>query len=146
MTLKDLSGFPLATLGHSINRPLFRSLQVSPVETYVVAGSLVFGGRTKDAKIIHEEGNGLYDKMIQDLARSYEIPGGEHTESRTESESLTYHLVIFGIKDGKMALLVPRSDDARYSRLPAIQRYLDWRLEERNLEHREQARVAPALG
>lgn len=113
-TIKDLPRFPMDALRHSIDHQLFRSLQVSPLEAWVVAKSLVFGSKLQNPKIIHEEAGGTYDKMLQDIARTYTVTGGEHTESRSESESLTCHLLIFPIKDGKMAIVLPYTDDARY--------------------------------
>ncbi len=113
-TIKDLPNFPMDSLRHSINHQLFRSLQVSPLEAWVVAKSLVFGGKMQNPKIVHEEAGGIYDKMLQDIARSYTVTGGEHTESRTQTDSLTCHLLVFDIKDGKMAIVLPHTDDARY--------------------------------
>lgn len=113
-TLKDLPGFPLQALSQSINHQLLRSLEVSPLEAWIVARSPVFGGKSQVAKIIHEEGDGRYDELIKELARNYEVTGGEHTESRIGGESLTYHLLIFDIKDGKMGIMVPHSNEARY--------------------------------
>lgn len=79
-TIKDLPGFPMDALRHSINHQLFRSLEVSPLEAWVVARSLVFGGKTQGSKIIHEEAGGTYDQMIKDLALTYQVSGGDTTE------------------------------------------------------------------
>ena len=69
-TLEDLPGFPLQALSHSISHQLLRSLEVSPLEAWIVARSPVFGGISLSAKIILYEGDGLYDELIQELARN----------------------------------------------------------------------------
>ena len=120
-TIKNLPGFPLEALRHTIDHQLFRSLEVSPLEAWVVARSLVFGRKTQAPKIIHEEAGGAYDSLIKDIAETYEVSGGDTTESRATWDSITYHLLIFDIKDGKMGVCVPHSDDARYLGVPQVQ-------------------------
>lgn len=113
-TIKDLRGFPSDAFSHKLNRPLYRSIAISPVEAWVVARAAVFGNQTSHAKIIHSEANGAYDAMLLEMANNYTVTGGEHTESRAANDSLTLHLLVFNIKDGKMAICIPYSDDARY--------------------------------
>lgn len=112
-TIKNLPGFPMESLRRTIDHQLFRSLEVSPLEAWVVARSLIFGRKTQAPKIIHEEADGAYDDLIKAIAQTYEVSGGDSTESRAASDSMTYHLLIFDIKDGKMGVCVPHSDDAR---------------------------------
>ena len=113
-TLKDLSGFPLRAARHMMPAQLFRSLEISPVETWVVARSFVYSQKPAAAKIIHEEGDGAYDKLIVALANTYTTTGNESTETRVAGDTLTFNLVIFKIADGKMAILIPHTDDDRY--------------------------------
>lgn len=113
-TLKDLPGFPMKAAQKLLPHQLFRSLQVSPVETWVVARSRIYDRKPAATKILHEEGDGAYDKMIIALAEDYRTSGNEGTESRIQADTLTFNLVVFKIADGKLAILIPHSDDDRY--------------------------------
>lgn len=113
-TIKDLRGLPLDALRRKISRPLYRSLEVSPVEAWVVARASIYNAQTASAKIVHSEANGAYDKMALELANGYSVSGTDTTESRLPNDSLTIHLLIFKIKDGEMAICFAHTDDARY--------------------------------
>ena len=75
----------------------------------------VMNGHTIDARIMHSEGNGVYDKMLLEMANSYTITGANTTESRLAKDSLNVHLLIYDLKDGKMAVVFSHNDDARYN-------------------------------
>lgn len=113
-TVQNLPNFPLQALRTGVGRKLYSSLSVSPVSAWLVARAALVGGRSMGAKIIHSEGNGVYDKMLLEMANSYSISGQNTTESRLASDTLTVHLLIYEIKNGKMAICFSRSDDARY--------------------------------
>jgi hypothetical protein len=112
--MKDLRGFPLVEARRMLPKDLDRSLEVSPVETWVVARARLYSSKPAEIKITHEEGDGTYDELIKAVANLYRTSGGESTESRVEQDTLTFNLLIFAIKDGKMAILIPHSDDSRY--------------------------------
>ena len=112
--IKDLKGFPRETLRNEISRPLYRSLEVSPIEAWVVARTAIYSSHAANPKIIHSEANGVYDKMLLELASSYSTTGDNTIESRVQGDSLTVHLLIFKIKDGAMGVCFAHSDDARY--------------------------------
>jgi hypothetical protein len=114
-TLKDLHGFPLTTARRMLPHQLCRSLEVSPVESWVIARSRIYSGKPAATKIIHEEAAGAYDKMTIELAESYRTSGNDATESRIAADTLTFHLVVFKIADGKLAILIPHNDDDRYA-------------------------------
>jgi hypothetical protein len=84
-TIKDLRDFPVASFRSQVNHQLYRSIEVSPVEAWLVARAPIFGGKTASAKILHSEGNGIYDKMLLELASAYSVTGAEHTESRVNT-------------------------------------------------------------
>ncbi len=112
--MKDLRGFPLQEARRMLPKNLDRSLEVSPVESYVVGHTRIYSSKPAETTIIHEEADGAYDKLITAIAGEYRTSGGETTESRIAEDTLDFHLVVFGIKDGKMAILIPHSADARY--------------------------------
>jgi hypothetical protein len=112
--MKDLRGFPLVEARRMLPKDLYRSLEVSPVESWVVARALIYSSKPAQTTIIHEEGDGAYDPLIKAVANLYRSTGFDTTESRIEQDTLTFNLLIYAIKDGKMAVVIPRSDDARH--------------------------------
>lgn len=117
-TIKNLKGFPRETLRNEISRQLYRSLEVSPIEAWVVARTAIYSSHTANPKIVHSEANGVYDKMLLELASSYSTSGDNMVESRIQGDSLSVHLLIFKIKDGEMGICFGHSDDARYVGYP----------------------------
>ncbi|MEP6810560.1 MAG: hypothetical protein ABI992_09980 [Chthoniobacterales bacterium] len=114
-TIRDLPNFPMDALRVGVSRPLFRSLQVSPISTWEVARATLGAGHTNGAKIIHAEGNGAYDQMLLEMANGYHVTGQNSIESRAQTDTLDVHLLIYEIKDGKMAVCFSHNDDARYA-------------------------------
>ncbi len=112
--MKDLPDFPLVEARRMLPKALARALEVSPVEAWVVARAHLYSGKPADTKIIHEEANGAYDQLIMALAGEYRTSGGDTIETRIAADTLTFNLVVFPLKAGKMAIIIPHSDDARY--------------------------------
>ena len=113
-TIKNLPNFPIESLRVGLSRPIYRSLSVSPIAAWLVARAALAGGQSGGAKIIHSEGNGAYDAMLLEMANGYSVSGQNTTESRLQGDTLNVHLLIYEIKDGKMAVCFAHGDDARY--------------------------------
>jgi hypothetical protein len=113
-TVQNIPNFPLQALRTGVGRKLYNSLAVSPVSAWLMARATVVNGRTMSARIMHSEGGGVYDKMVEEMANGYSIGGTNTIESRLATDSLNVYLLIYDIKDGKMAVCFPHSDDARY--------------------------------
>ena len=114
-TIRSLPNFPIEALRVGVSRPIFRSLEVSPVTAWLVAHTALAGGHSGGAKITHSEGNGAYDQMLLEMANGYSVTGQNMTESRLQRDTLDVHLLIYEIKDGKMAVCFAHSEDARYA-------------------------------
>lgn len=114
-TIKNLPNFPLQSLRVGVNKQMYRSLLVSPISAWLVARTALVGRQSANAKIVHSEGKGAYDQMLLELANGYTTTGQNTTESRVQSDTLTVHLLIYDIKDGKMAVCFSHSDDPRYA-------------------------------
>lgn len=114
-TIQNLPNFPLQSLRLGVGRKLYGSLAISPVSAWLTARAAVVNGHTMGAKITHAEGNGVYDEMLMDMANGYSISGLNTTESRLANNSLIVHLLIYEVKDGKMAICFSHIDDARYN-------------------------------
>jgi hypothetical protein len=113
-TIKNLPAFPLQSLRAGVGRTLYRSLAVSPIAAWLVARTALAGGRSGNAKIIHSEGNGVYDKMLLEMANGYSVSGQNTTDTRLANDTLNVHLLVYEVKNGKMAVCFSHSDDARY--------------------------------
>jgi hypothetical protein len=113
-TVREIPNFPLQALRSGVGKKLYASLAISPVSAWVMARAAVVNGHTMSAQIIHSEGNGVYDKALLAMANDYTVTGGNTTESRLQKDTLNVHLLIYDLKDGKMAVCFARSDDARY--------------------------------
>lgn len=113
-TIQNVPDFPLQSLKVGVGRTLYRSLAVSPISAYLVARTALVGGQSGNAKIIHSEGNGVYDKMLLGMANGYSISGQNTTETRLANDTLNVYLLIYEVKNGKMAVCFSHSDDAGY--------------------------------
>lgn len=114
-TVLQIPNFPLQALRSGVGQKLYSSLAISPVSAWVMARASVMNGHTGGAQIIHSEGNGAYDKALLEVANNYTVTGGNTTESRLAKDTLNIHLLIYDLKDGKMAVVFPHNDDARYN-------------------------------
>src|SRR4029077_15006182 len=85
----------------------------SPITAWLVARTALAGGGAGGAKIIHSEGNGAYDQMLLEIANSYSSHGTDITETKLQRDTLDVHLLIYAIKNGKMAVSFAHSEDAR---------------------------------
>ena len=113
-SILNLPNFPLQALRSGVGQKLYNSLAVSPVATWLTARAMIAGGHTAGAQIIHSEGEAGYDKMLLEMANNYSVSGQDSTETRLAKDTLTVELLIYNIKDGKMAICFSHSDDSRY--------------------------------
>ena len=114
-TIQEIPNFPLQALRSGVGRKLYSSLAVSPVSAWLMARAAVVNGHTMGAKILHSEGNGAYDQAILAMANDYTVSGGNTTETRLQKDTLNVHLLVYDLKDGKMAIVFSHNDDARYN-------------------------------
>ena len=114
-TILNLPNFPLQALRSGVGRKLYSSLAISPVSAWVMARAAVVNGHSMGAQIIHSEGNGVYDKALLAMANDYTVSGGNTTETRLQKDTLNVHLLVYDLKDGKMAIVFSHNDDARYN-------------------------------
>src|SRR6476620_4643795 len=119
-TVLQIPDFPLQSLRSGVGHKLYSSLAISPVSAWVSARAAVINGHTMGAQITHSEGNGVYDKALLAMANDYTVTGGNTIESRLQKDSLNVHLLIYDLKDGKMAIVFSHNDDARYNGLGQI--------------------------
>ena len=114
-TVQNLPNFPLQALRSGVGRKLYSSLAISPVSAWLTARATVVNSHSMGAQIIHSEGNGVYDKMLLEMANGYTVTGQNTIETRLAKDTLNVHLLVYEIKDGKMAVCFSHNDDARYN-------------------------------
>jgi hypothetical protein len=114
-TVQQIPNFPLQALRSGVGRKLYSSLAISPVSAWVMARAAVVNGHSMGAQIIHSEGNGVYDKMLLEMANGYTVTGQNTTETRLAKDTLNVHLLMYQVKDGMMAICFSHNDDARYN-------------------------------
>ncbi|HMJ04743.1 MAG TPA: hypothetical protein VK474_00675 [Chthoniobacterales bacterium] len=80
-----------------------------------MARANISGGKTANARIIHSEGDGAYDKMLLAMSNGFAVAGQDLTQSRLSNDSMNIYLLVYDIKGGKMAVCFSHTDDARYN-------------------------------
>ena len=96
----------------------YRTLQISPVEGWIVVrGQLFTGTRMSGARVIHSELGGAYDKLALDLANNLVVIGYPHVELEEMSPTILLHVLIYKIKDGRLAVSFAHFDTAGGSQM-----------------------------
>ena len=91
----------------------YRTLLISPVEGWIVVrGQLVADTHMFDTRIIHSELDGSYDKLALDLAKNLVVIGYPHVELGDQTPTILLHVLIYRIKDGRLAISFAHFDGA----------------------------------
>ena len=102
-----LNDIPAAreSLLRMVSPRFYRTLLVSPVEGWIVVrGQLTAGTRMYGGRVIHSELGGVYDKLALDLANNLVVIGYPHLELGDPNPSILLHVLIYNIKDGRLAI------------------------------------------
>ncbi|HEX8077941.1 MAG TPA: hypothetical protein VF511_09010 [Chthoniobacterales bacterium] len=96
----------------------YKTLLISPVEGWIVVrGQLVNGTRVFGARIVHSELDGAYDKLALDLANNLHVIGYPHVELGDLTPTILVHLLVYRIKDGRLAISFAHFDTAGGSQM-----------------------------
>src|SRR5437764_808236 len=96
----------------------YRTLLVSPVEGWIVVrGQLAAGTHMFGARIIHSELGGAYDQLALDLAKNLVVIGYPHVELGDLTPTILLHVLIYRIKDGRLAVSFAHFDTAGGSQM-----------------------------
>jgi hypothetical protein len=116
-TLTDIPGAPESVL-RTVSPRFYKTLLISPVEGWIVVrGQLSGGTRVFGAHVVHSEEGGLYDQLALDLANNLHIIGYPHVELGDPTPTVLVHLLIYQIKDAKLALSFAHFDTAGGSQM-----------------------------
>jgi hypothetical protein len=96
----------------------YRTLLISPVQGWIVVrGQLAAGTHMFGAGIIHSELGGAYDQLALELARNLVVIGYPHVELGDPSPTILLHVLIYQIKDGRLAVSFAHFDNAGGSQM-----------------------------
>ena len=102
-----LSDIPAAreSLLRMVSPRFYRTLLISPVEGWIVVrGQLASGTHMFGAQVIHSELGGAYDQLALDLAKNLVVIGYPHVELGEPAPNILLHVLIYRIKDGRLAI------------------------------------------
>jgi hypothetical protein len=115
--LADIPGASESLL-RIVNPKFYKSLQISPVEGWIVVrGQLAAGTHVYGARVTHSELGGIYDKLALDLANNLQVIGYPHIELEDPTPTILVHLLIYQIKDATLAISFAHFDTAGGSQI-----------------------------
>jgi hypothetical protein len=88
------------------------------VEGWIVArGQLAAGTRIFGTRVIHSELGGAYDQLALDLANNLQVIGYPHIELGDPTPTILVHVLIYQIKEAKLAVSFAHFDTAGGSQM-----------------------------
>jgi hypothetical protein len=93
-----------ASLRRTVNAKLYRSLLVSPVETWIVVRGELAQDHLIGPRVVRSDLGGKYDSLALELANNLRILDYTRTERSNGAKGILVNLLIYDIADGKMAL------------------------------------------
>lgn len=102
-TLGDIPG-ARESLSRMVSPKFYRSLQISPIQGWVVVRGQVAAGRVSGAKVIHSELGGAYDQLALDLAHNLNVIGFARRENLGPTPPILLHVLIYEIADARLAI------------------------------------------
>ena len=96
----------------------YQTLLISPVKGWIVVrGQLTAGTHVFGARVIHSELGGAYDQLALDLAKNLQVIGYPHVELGDIAPIILVHVLIYQIKDGRLAVSFAHFDTAGGSQI-----------------------------
>jgi hypothetical protein len=115
--LGDIPGAQESLL-RTVNPRFYKTLLISPIEGWIaVRGQFSNGTHMYGARVIHSELGGAYDQLALDLAKNLVVIGYPHVELGELSPSILLHVLIYNIKDGRLAVSFAHFDTAGGSQM-----------------------------
>jgi hypothetical protein len=115
--LSDIPGARESLL-RIVSPRFYRTLLISPVEGWIVVrGQLAAGTHMFGARILHSELGGVYDRLALDLAKNLVVIGYPHVELGDLTPAILLHVLIYKIKDGRLAVSFAHFDTAGGSQM-----------------------------
>jgi hypothetical protein len=110
-TITELKVIPARVLQRSISAKFYKSLLISPVEGWIAVRAQVTGSRLTGMRVAKSDLNGAYDAIALKLASEVRLSGNFTTDRPHTLPSVLFHLLIYQIADGTMALSFAHFDE-----------------------------------
>jgi hypothetical protein len=110
-TITDLKVIPARVLQRSISAKFYKSLLISPVEGWITVRAQVSGARLTGMRITKSDLSGAYDAVALKLAGEVRLSGNFSTDRPNIPPPVLFHLLIYQIADGTMALSFAHFDE-----------------------------------
>jgi hypothetical protein len=110
-TITELKVIPAHILERSVSRKFFKSLLVSPVEGWITVRAQVSGAKLTGMRVTKSDLNGAYDAIALKLASEVRLSGNFVTDRANIPPPVLFHLLIYQIADGTMALSFAHFDE-----------------------------------
>ena len=110
-TIANTPRLPAEVLRQIISPKFYKSLLISPIEGWIIVRARLANTRVVAPKVVQSELNGAYDSLALELANNLEISGNSSIGTNLPDSSVLVHLLIYQIKDGKMALSFAHVDN-----------------------------------
>lgn len=110
-TITDLKVIPARVLQRSISAKFYKSLLISPVEGWITVRAQVSGTRLTGMRVTKSDLSGAYDAVALKLASEVRLSGNFSTDRPNLPPPVLFHLLIYQIADGTMALSFAHFDE-----------------------------------
>jgi hypothetical protein len=109
--ITELKVIPTRVLERSVSRKFFKSLLISPVEGWIMVRAQVSGAKLTGMRVTKSDLNGAYDPIALKLASEVRLSGNFATDRAHIPPPVLFHLLIYQIADGTMALSFAHFDE-----------------------------------
>ena len=109
--ITELKVIPTRVLERSVSRKFFKSLLISPVEGWITVRAQVSGTKLAGMRVTKSDLNGAYDPIALKLASEVRLSGNFATDRANIPPPVLFHLLIYQIADGTMALSFAHFDE-----------------------------------
>lgn len=103
-TLPELKVIPLRVLQRSISPKFYKSLTISPVDAHILVRGTLVGTHVSGMRIVKSEAAGRWDELAMKRASEVVLAGDYTIDSPNYGHPVLFHLLIYNIADGTMAL------------------------------------------
>jgi hypothetical protein len=102
-TLEQIPG-ARESLSRMVSPKFYRSLQISPIQGWILVRGQLSAGRVSGARLIHSELGGAYDRLALDLANNLNVIGFARREDLGPTPPILLHVLIYEIADARLAI------------------------------------------
>jgi hypothetical protein len=97
-TMATLPGVPVAGLRTYLPEAAYKKLINAPIKAWIVVRGQIIGLKISGARVVHSEGNGVYDKVSLRMANEMEVYT-DMTASRI-APAVVVHIFVFQLPNG----------------------------------------------